>query len=285
MKPVLGCLEERVNKINPSRDISTLRSLYSAGRLIPFIGAGMSRPLGLPDWQDLTRIIAEELGYDGATLLGQGTFPQLVEYCLLTTGSIEPIRQILLCVLDPAAAVQRRKESAAFAALVASRYPRIYTSNVDRHIESAFADAGTSATVIRNISDLQRPSLGTEVVKFHGTLEDPTSLVLTESAFMRRMRLEDPLDLLLRADSMRAAFLFIGYSFSDSNIRFLWNVLAEMRKRLVGRGEHEFNSTLLGLGINPVQLALLANWGINVIELDQARPEHDLASILSAIAA
>ena len=280
-----------MKKVATSREarphIAALRNLYRSGQLIPFVGAGISRGLGLPDWRELTSIIGSELGYGVEEFLDQGSFPQLVEYSQLVSGSIEPIRETLRRVLQSEEAVGRRRQSEVFAILASGNYPRIYTTNVDDHIEAAFEEAGHEVSVIRNISDLQRAKRGTEVIKFHGTLEDAASLVLTETAYLRRMRLEDPLDLLLRADSLRSAFLFIGYSFSDANIRFIWNALAELRRESFPEGgpAEGLNSALLGLGLNEVQLALLANWGIDVIQLDASQPEADLAGILSKIMA
>ena len=41
---------------------TTLRELRREGRLIPFVGAGLSIPLGLPTWSSLLDIIAGQLG-------------------------------------------------------------------------------------------------------------------------------------------------------------------------------------------------------------------------------
>ena len=45
-----------------------LRKLRRDGRLIPFVGAGLSKPLGLPDWSTLIDFIAKQLDYEPASL-------------------------------------------------------------------------------------------------------------------------------------------------------------------------------------------------------------------------
>ena len=53
------------------------------------------------------------------------------------------------------------------------------------------------------------------MVKFHGDFNTPDQMVLSESQYMDRMRLENPMDFKLRADILGRAVLFIGYSFRD----------------------------------------------------------------------
>lgn len=45
-------------------DFTSLRDLRQDGKLIPFVGAGLSIPLGLPSWSRLLDIIADQLEYD-----------------------------------------------------------------------------------------------------------------------------------------------------------------------------------------------------------------------------
>jgi len=61
-------------------DIALLRDIQRAGKLIPFVGAGLSIPLGLPSWSQLIDIIAEQLGYDPEVLKVSGNEYQLAEY-------------------------------------------------------------------------------------------------------------------------------------------------------------------------------------------------------------
>jgi len=67
-----------------------------------------------------------------------------------------------------------------------------------------------------------------QIVKFHGSLEVDESLVLTESDYYKRLEFVTPIDIKLRADSLGKSLLFIGYSFSNFNIRYLWFKLRRM---------------------------------------------------------
>ena len=54
-------------------ELHTLRELRNDGKLIPFVGAGLSRPLGLPSWSELIDLIAVQLGYDPAVFKVNGS--------------------------------------------------------------------------------------------------------------------------------------------------------------------------------------------------------------------
>ena len=41
--------------INISHDIRMLKEIYENKKLIPFIGAGLSRPYNIPDWKALLK--------------------------------------------------------------------------------------------------------------------------------------------------------------------------------------------------------------------------------------
>ena len=85
---------------NVDRSI-TLRELRREGRLIPFVGAGLSIPLGLPSWSSLLDIIAGQLGYDPEVYRSNGNPLQLAEYYVAAKGSIGPLRSEMDRLFNP----------------------------------------------------------------------------------------------------------------------------------------------------------------------------------------
>lgn len=57
-----------------------LKEDYKEGRLILFVGAGVSANLGLPTWSKLIDHLADELGYDPDVFKIYGNFLVLAEY-------------------------------------------------------------------------------------------------------------------------------------------------------------------------------------------------------------
>ena len=117
-------------------DFTILRDLRRDGKLIPFVGAGLSIPLGLPSWSSLLDIIADQLDYDPAVFKLSGNNLQLAEFYVANKGSIGPLRSEMDRLFNPTD--EAIKSSRAHSALVDMDLPLIYTTNYDRIIERAF---------------------------------------------------------------------------------------------------------------------------------------------------
>jgi hypothetical protein len=57
-------------------------------------------------------------------------------------------------------------------------------------------------------------------------------MVMTESQYERRMELKDAMDLRLWSDLLNRSVLFIGYSFRDPNVAYLFRQMADRFKSL-----------------------------------------------------
>ena len=107
-------------------------------------------------------------------------------------------------------------------AIIKLNCPTIYTTNYDRWLEIALKRRDIKNTKVASVRDFTDLSDGRiQVVKFHGDLDDISSLVLTESSYFERLSFESPLDIKLRSDSIGRTILFIGYRLSDINVRYL----------------------------------------------------------------
>jgi hypothetical protein len=262
--------------------VETLRELHREGRLIPFIGAGLSKPLGLPTWSDLIDNIAGQLGYDPEVFRLNGTQWQLAEYYVAVKGSIGPLRSEMDRLFNPSDEVIRG--SRVHALLVEMRSPIVYTTNYDSIIERAFQLHGVPCHTVTNIDDMAtaKPDT-TQVVKFHGTFSDDSSLVLTESSYFGRLGFESAIDIRLRADILGKSLLFLGYSLSDINIRYLLYKLHKLRHQ-VQRGAHRLPSAYLtAFDAGEVQRTLLNQWDVEVVDLDPMDRTQSIVSFLESL--
>jgi hypothetical protein len=64
-----------------------------------------------------------------------------------------------------------------------------------------------------------------EIVKFHGDFNHPDDMVVSERHYEERLRLRSALDLKLRSDILGRAILFVGHSFRDWNVAYLFALL------------------------------------------------------------
>jgi len=261
---------------------TALRSIRKDGKLIPFIGAGLSVPLELPSWPELIDIIAEQLGYDPEVFKLSGNNLQLAEYYVITKGSIGDLRSEMDRLFYPKD--EKIASSRSHNLLVDMRFPLIYTTNYDRIIERAFELRKIPCHTIASIDDIgTAPSQATQVVKFHGTFTNDASLVLTESSYFDRLEFESAIDIKLRADMLGKCLLFIGYSLSDINIRYMLYKLHKLRDQVKRDTNRTPSAFLTTFGAGEVQRALLDRWDVSVVELDPTDKQQSMEKFLEGL--
>jgi len=260
-----------------------LRLLRQQGKLIPFIGAGLSKNLGLPSFSELIDDIAIELDYDPKVYRLSGDNRQLAEYYVATKGSICPLRSIMDRKFNPLDS--DITASTPHTALAELDLPLIYTTNYDNIIERSFKLLQKPVFTISNIDDIAiAPPGATLVVKFHGAFSDDASLVLTESSYFERLAFESALDIKLRADMLGKCLLFIGYSLDDINMRYMLYKLFKLRKQIKTDANKQLPSAYLTtFGSNEIQKTLLAHWNVTIIELDPADKKESIENFLKQL--
>lgn len=255
-----------------------LLNSYREGNLILFVGAGVSKNLGLPTWSELIDHIALELGYDPEIYKSFGGSLALAEYYRINKGSIGPLRSWMDTNWHSGNVALDRSEIHKF--IANSRFPIIYTTNYDRWIEKAFDLYRQPYTKIANVSDIPLIKDGvTQIIKFHGDFDNDDTIVLDESSYYERLEFETPLDIKLRSDVLGKSVLFIGYSLADVNLRFLFYKLAKLWNADNGGGVQP-RSYVFTHRPNPIQEAILDQWGINMITSEEDNPEKALQEFM-----
>ncbi|MEO5685239.1 MAG: SIR2 family protein [Chitinophagaceae bacterium] len=269
--------------MTPVAELPMLRELIAKGKLIPFIGAGLSKPLGLPDFSSLIDIIARELEYDPEVFRLNGNPQQLAEYYVAIKGSIGPLRSEMDRQFNPSNTEILASRS--HCALARMKLPVIYTTNYDRIIERAFKLNNIHYHSIASIDDIAAALADdtTHIVKFHGTFSNDSSLVLTESSYFDRLEFESAMDIKLRADMLGKALLFIGYSLTDINVRYMLYKLYKLREAVKRDGKRTPSAYLVTYGSGEIQKTLLARWDVNIIELDPLDKQQSMDEFLEAL--
>ncbi len=209
-----------------------LKNLYNQGRLIPFIGAGVSQSVEWevdgkkkhgPSWKEMVDTAANKLGFNMPELLRvRGTDLQILEYFRLKMKSFAPLNNWLVTNMMPTD--EALKSSVIHIALRnLSKSNIFYTTNFDNFLERSFDLLSRQCRVLAIENDMGRANNNTcEVVKFHGDLDHPEEMVISEHQYEHRLSFHSPMDLRLRADILGRAMLFIGYSFRDPNVAYLF---------------------------------------------------------------
>jgi hypothetical protein len=173
--------------------------------------------------------------------------------------------------------------SRAHMALVEMRSPLIYTTNFDDIIERAFRLKRVPCHVVAGIRDIAdaKPE-STLVVKFHGTFADDESLVLTESSYFERLEFESALDIRLRSDILGKTLLFLGYSFSDINIRYMLYKLNKLRAK--GNLPDQLPTAIItAFSPSQVERRLLERLRVAIVELDPLKRDDSVDEFLEGL--
>ncbi|MBY6414421.1 SIR2 family protein [Rhodococcus sp. BP-252] len=262
----------------PTALVDAVRS----NKAILFAGAGLSMNLGLPSFSSLIDKLAEDLDFDAELFQLAGDFMTLTEYySVVNEGRLGPLRSWM--DTNWHAESIRIEESAIHRAIVDLEFRSIYTSNYDRWIEKSFDHWNKPYHKIANVADIARSPIDTtQIIKFHGDFDDDDSLVLTESSYFRRMSFESPLDLKLRADVLGNTILYLGYSLSDINLRYLLYRL-EQQWSEYGVSKSKPQSFIFLARPNAVQELLLSTRGITPIIAEHDNPKTAAENFLQEL--
>jgi hypothetical protein len=249
---------------------------------ILFAGAGLSMSVGLPSWDEFIARMAEELGLDLDDALDHRTsYHMLAQYYRIKQGSIGPLRSWMdrhWQVLE-----DQVRSSKMHQLVVELNFPIIYTTNYDRNIEMAFAAKQRDHVKVANARDIAKTREGvTQIVKFHGDFDDDDSLVITETDYFNRLAFEAPLDIKFRADALGKTVLFVGYSMTDMNIRLLLHKLWRTWQ-ISGYASDRPKSFAFMATRNPLQEAILGEWGITMLSDAGDDPKEALTGFLAEL--
>jgi hypothetical protein len=168
--------------------------------------------------------------------------------------------------------------------IVKSRFRKIYTTNFDRWLERACDHWDVRYRKVLTVNDIAAVrDEELEIVKFHGDFDNDETLVLTEGNYFKRLDFQSPLDLMLRADALRFSMLFIGYSMSDVNIRYLLHKLADLWREVPDKNTRP-KSYIFMMRPNPVAEAMFERWGITPIPNEADTPDRGLSDFLRGLA-
>ncbi len=258
-----------------------LLDAHRTGKLMLFVGAGVSANLGLPSWGELIGHIAKELGYDPKIFSTYGNHLALAEFYKKTKGGLGALRSWMDREWHKPTTDIRTSEIHRL--ITEGKFSRIYTTNYDRWLEYAHDAYGVRYDKIASVADLVSVRDGhRQIIKFHGDLDADDSIVLDETSYYQRLNFETPLDIKLRSDVLGSSVLFIGYSLNDLNIRLLFYKLTEMWNRSTLASERP-KSYIFANRPNPVSKEVLRHWGIEMIDSEEDDPKLALTDFLKEL--
>jgi len=261
--------------------IAEVKKRLADRQIMLFAGSGVSANIGLPSWGGLIDKMADDIGFDPKLFRTLGEFPALAEYYEIEKHGRDDLVKWMQDEWHKPGLTSM--SSNVHDLIVKCDFPRIYTTNYDHWLERSYTERGIKANPIIDVQDLPNLSSdGGKIIKFHGDLDRPETMVLTETDYANRMALESELDIQLRADLFRFGTIFIGYSLSDRNLRYILHKLTQIRNK-GGKLTVGERSYLLTHRVNKVEMRLLQQWGIDVIVSDELYPSDALEAFLKDV--
>jgi hypothetical protein len=163
---------------------------------------------------------------------------------------------------------------------------RIFTTNFDELIETAYRAKGIQIRVSSSSHDFMDHRVARDahhLIKLHGTIDQPGTLVLTRSDYARSRRERSEMFRYLTDQFEYASFLFVGFSLLDPNFNILFDEAHYVREGknpisyvVQARKDPIREAYLRSLGVNAITLN---SWGQLPMFLSAIHPDADLASL------
>ena len=251
------------------------------GKLVPFMGAGVSVSAGGPTWGELIRALAVGVGLDQTDvgLLVDSKHGALDQAAYLR----ELYRKERPHFADGgfgeavAQAVHLDRYGLAPALLASLRTEQAITLNYDTLFELAARDAHDERTVI--------PSDGSDIVsdkwllKLHGSVSRPDSIVLTRDDYLGYSANREALSAIVKANLITHHLLFVGFGLADDHFH---QIIHDVRRALPETpGRTEF-ATALTMRHDPLD-KMLWNGQLKLVPMDPADGEVPTAGRLLEI--
>lgn len=250
-----------------------------------FIGAGISVPSGFKRWVELLKEMQEDIDLDISDHLDLTEVAQyIVNNNLNNKGRI--LNKIVECYTTTDSVYLNKYHKI----LAQTNIKTIWTTNYDTLLEESFRHV---PTVIRRCDTDLLPIVDidqkVEIIKMHGSVDSPSpeNLVITKEDYEDYFFTHPLTTERLKNDLLNKSFLFIGYSYRDSNIRSIMTQIRQLCSRgtrthyMVVEKEKSANSYKL----QKLWAKDLERFGIKTYIYDNADETHaELLEIMSSIA-
>jgi len=187
------------------------------GHAAVFVGAGVSMPAGFVDWKSLLQDFAEELGLD---LDVEQDLVSVAQYHINANANDRSrLNQKIVNEFS-----KKATPTASHIELANLPVSIFWTSNYDKLLEKCLEESGRRVDVKVGDSALTVTSADAQstVFKMHGDVGTPASLIITRDDYEFYATEHAGFQTALRAYLSSVTFLFVGLSFSDPNLDYIF---------------------------------------------------------------
>ena len=197
-----------------------------------FLGAGVSRPAGLPDWPGLLELLAQEAGMQCPPLEAGFEEAAIPIKKKLGADYVSVMRKL----------VDAREHAVGHALLAGLRVDQMVTTNFDPCLELALESTHHRGfrVLVRELAEGGKPWL----LKLHGDIRQPDSLILDTEDLERHSQDGTALRGVVQSLLLTGHLLFVGFSFKDADFLSLAHAVTKIRNSADSRSENPVGTAL-----------------------------------------
>lgn len=180
-----------------------------------FIGSGLSRAAGYSDWKSLLREVAEDISL---SVDKEQDLISLAEYYVNAKRNRVKINTAISEFFGKE--VEPTDTHYLLASLPITSY---WTTNYDKLLEKTFEKSNLSYSFLTNDASLCKYVNGRNIIihKLHGDVDTPQEAVITKTDYDEFASRHEIILSKLKGEMCSNTFLFLGYSFSDTDINHI----------------------------------------------------------------
>lgn len=184
-----------------------------------FLGAGMSKAAGFVDWKGLLSDLADDLGLK---ISEENDLISLAQFHKNKNSNRNRINEKIVDEFT-----DNDVETENHRVIAKLPFDTIWTTNYDDLIEDAHTKIGKKIDVKRNIDDLfiNRGNRSNILYKMHGDKDQPNDAVLLKEDYEKYYYTHEPFISILNSELISKSFLFVGFSFTDPNVNYIFGRL------------------------------------------------------------
>jgi hypothetical protein len=183
----------------------------AAGKLVLFIGAGVSASAGLPLWPELLARLAEVAGFEEEQRAAMTRLHPLDQARLVESRLERQQQELTRLVLEH---IEAHRYGLSHGLLACLPIDQTVTTNYDQLFEWASVAAGRPVAVLPTEPTRAHARW---LLKLHGSVDDPEGIVLTRQDVLRYAERRAALAGIVQALLITHRMLFVGFSLSDEN--------------------------------------------------------------------
>ncbi|WNL11863.1 SIR2 family protein [Aliarcobacter cryaerophilus] len=189
--------------------LEKIQEAKNDNKLVFFIGSGMSKNVGLPDWGELIDELKKDLNTTEEDYL------KIAQLYFLEFGEYEYIKKVKSFFPSENIVIKNTHS------LLVKLFPQnIITTNWDIVIEKAIENEMALYDVVRNDSELINTTSNRKLIKMHGDIEIG-NIIFKEDDYLEYSQKFPLIENYVKSVLSTNTVIFFGYSYNDINLKYI----------------------------------------------------------------